>query len=39
MKYAIEMVSSGMIYTQCFMTISLGIKVILRVSPQQFEML
>jgi hypothetical protein len=36
-KYAVEMVSGGMTYTQRLMTIGLGIQVILRLLPQQFE--
>jgi hypothetical protein len=37
MKYAVEMASDGMIYIPSLMTIGSGIRVILRVLPQQFE--
>jgi hypothetical protein len=37
--YAVEMTLDGMIYIPSFLTIASGIKVILRMSPQQFEKL
>jgi hypothetical protein len=37
--YTIEMASVGMIYVPSFMTIGSGMRVILRVLPQQFERL
>jgi hypothetical protein len=39
MKHAIETASDDMIYIISFMKIGLGIQVILRVLPQQFERL
>jgi hypothetical protein len=39
MKYTIQMISGGMIYIRSFVTIDLGIGVMLRVLPQQFERL
>jgi hypothetical protein len=36
-KYAVEMVSGVMMYIPSFMTIGSGIRVILRLLPQQFE--
>jgi hypothetical protein len=38
-KYAVMMASGGMIYIPTFMMIPSGIKVILRLLPQQFERL
>jgi hypothetical protein len=39
MKYTVEMASGGMIYIPSLMTIGSGIRVILRILPQQFERL
>jgi hypothetical protein len=39
MKCIVEMASSGMIYIPILMTIGSGIRIILRVIPQQFERL
>jgi hypothetical protein len=39
MKYTVEMSSGGMTYMPSFMTIGSGVQVILRVLPQQLEML
>jgi hypothetical protein len=39
MKYTVEMDSGGKIYIPSFMTIGSGIRVILKVLPQQFERL
>jgi hypothetical protein len=35
MKYAVEMVSGGMIYITSRMTVGSGIRVILKILPQQ----
>jgi hypothetical protein len=39
MKYAVEMISDGMIYVPSFMKIGLDIQVILRSSPRHSERL
>jgi hypothetical protein len=39
MKYTVEMASGGMIYVPRLVTIGSGIRMILRVLPQQFQRL
>jgi hypothetical protein len=39
MKYTVQMASNNKIYILSFMRIGSGIRVILRLLPQQFEML